>query len=1267
MNSKHPSLGGTQADLQGNIIAKLISTHSYTPLLPNTHTCTTIRSSSSTSSTTINTTNTIIDHTLLPHNMVSITPYSLTLNHTGSDHRPVLIILDHPVSKLTSPSPNSSLKPPFNLTKATKEHWATYNNTLQSLILSLHIAQPCTTQDIDSQSESITNCIVNAATLSFPENTSHLHQHTTSAPQATHSQVHKLHTIRRLIASTPHSSPLQRTYKTILNKTTKTIKKAKLDKKRLINHIKTKNLLTVKHHNPKLFWNHFKSITEVSTKSKIHPLIISPEGTSTIDPKIQADTHAQHLKSTMTPLPDITPSSHLPQHNSPSHRDIPAQVHAEVNTWFSHSFTLTAQSKPFTSLNNINLFITNPSSSAGTLDQMADPITPSDVEISLSARVARAIHSSPGHDHISYKLLQNSPPYLIQQLTNLFNASLYLGYIPKSAKTSFITVIPKPHQDHKYPKNYRPLSLTTTIWKILEDHHHFNTIPRHPSSHRVISILTHPTLLVHLQKHLQPPQHSIICPHSPTVIIRKLPLLLSVPASYSKINNLMLSLPNNIIFGDLNLEHTSLGSTHNTKNGILLHRLIVENNNTPLLPNSNTRDAPTTTPFCRTYTTIDHTLLPPSINTTSSTSYTLDHTGSDHRPVLSSLDIPLPNHTPTPHHTSTLPPFDLRKATKEDWKSYHATLHSLTSTIPDTLPSTTKELADLSDTITHHIITAATLSFPATIPRDSKHPTSAPAHASQLISRSHSLQDFQPKEFWKTIKSITEITTTSKIKPLIVSPDGTTSLDPKLQADTHANHLSHIMTPLPIITPLPDTNHSQSPNTNPPFRNIPAQTHKEVEDWFHHIFTPQAQHIPHTHPDNIQSFTTNPSSLSDSLAQTADPVFLTDVELSIKARLLHASHSSPGHDHITYQLLKNAPQHLIKLLANLYNSSLFLGFLPSSAKTSHVTVIPKPHLDHKLPKNYRPLSLTPSIWKILEAILQSRIMHHMEQNHFINTTQFGFRHNHSTTDAVLTMIHNILHNKVSNLHSLGFFADISKAFDKVCIKSLMYKINILKLPRIISRLTYQFLNNRTSFVKHFGSLSEPFHPLAEHNYTGTPIVIPYTTNHRYLGVLLDSRLQFTQHIDHIKREATKRFLIICRLYRYSPDINPHIMLHLYKSYIRPLMDYCAPIFLLSPVTSCYHLEVLQNKILRHFLNLNRNTKLAELRSLARCTSLKDRWNTLTINYILRKSKLDLPISRLILEQIFSPTSRIFHLISTLIHNQVPEELPALRHALNHSS
>ena len=164
---------------------------------------------------------------------------------------------------------------------------------------------------------------------------------------------------------------------------------------------------------------------------------------------------------------------------------------------------------------------------------------------------------------------------------------------------------------------------------------------------------------------------------------------------------------------------------------------------------------------------------------------------------------------------------------------------------------------------------------------------------------------------------------------------------------------------------------------------------------------------------------------------------------------------------------------------------------------------------------------------------------------------------------------------------------------------------------------------------------------------------------------MDSNLKFP-HGTHQVRSHLKRFHIICRLYRFAPDINPRIMIHLYKTYIRPLMDYCAPIFLLFPflLAASYLLEVLQNNILRHILNVPRHTPLREIRSLSSCTSLKERWNHLTVTYILNKSKLDLPISHLILEQIFSPTSRIFELISTLIQTSVPEELPALRQALN---
>ena len=939
-----------------------------------------------------------------------------------------------------------------------------------------------------------------------------------------------------------------------------------------------------------------------------------------------------------------------------------------------------------------------------------------------------------------------------------FSSSDHLSHIPGYTGYSY------PHPS----SSYRSLAVFVR-----------NDISRHctPTNHIVNDKFSYTTFKVSIHKHssFHLSLVHIHCSTQPHLIKKKL-------------NHLMQNIPNNIIFGDMNSKHPSLGGAQTDKKGSTISSLVTSLGYTPLLPNTHTHSS---VPSHSSQSTIDHTLLPPNIQSYTPQSFTVNHTGSDHKPILIILDHHLSTQTQPPHNSSTTPPFDLTKATKDHWSAYNTTLQSLISSIPITQPNTIHDIDHLSETLTHCIVTAATLSFPENTKHLHKHPTSAPHSAQPLVRKSHtlrrliastpqtsplhktykkllnktsksiskaklhkkrlinqsklqhlhSLKHHNPKEFWINIKSITEVPTKSKIHPLI---NGTsTTLDPSTQANIHAQHLISTMTPLPDI------------HSSPSQPSDPAQVQAEVNFWFDNSFTPLAQSDPFTSPHTINSFINNPSTSAGTLEQMADPVTPSDVETSLAARVARAIHSSPGHDHITYSLLKNAPPHLIQLLTNLFNASLFLGYLPQSAKTSHITVIPKPHLDHKHPKNYRPISLTPTIWKILEGIIHSRITHHMEHNKLINPSQFGFRQNHSTTDAVITMIHHILANKSMKLHSLGFFADISKAFDKVCIKSLMYKLKKLRFPHIISRWIYQFLTHRTSFVKHFGALSDPFSPLAgipqgsilgpllfllyvndmpttpfthtsqfaddtaatsyslkshgaayhmqsfinsltswadtwkitlhpeksslmsyfltadthhhdiiSHNSSGTSSVIPYTSVQRYLGVHIDHNLTFKEHIQHVSRESLKRFFIVCRLYRYSPHIDPHLMIHLYKAYIRPLMDYCAPIFLLSPLCSSYHLEVLQNRILRHFLNLDRYTSLIDIRHQSRCTSLKERWNSLTVKYILDKASLDLPISRLILQQIFQPTSKLFHIISQLIHQEAPDKLPALRSALN---
>ena len=51
--------------------------------------------------------------------------------------------------------------------------------------------------------------------------------------------------------------------------------------------------------------------------------------------------------------------------------------------------------------------------------------------------------------------------------------------------------------------------------------------------------------------------------------------------------------------------------------------------------------------------------------------------------------------------------------------------------------------------------------------------------------------------------------------------------------------------------------------------------------------------------------------------------------------------------------------------------------------------------------NYRPISLLPSISKIIEKLVHKRLYSFCENNEILNDNQYGFRPKHSTIDAVM--------------------------------------------------------------------------------------------------------------------------------------------------------------------------------------------------------------------------------------------------------------------------
>ena len=100
---------------------------------------------------------------------------------------------------------------------------------------------------------------------------------------------------------------------------------------------------------------------------------------------------------------------------------------------------------------------------------------------------------APGPDKISNHALKNLSRKGIVAITNIINAALRLRYFPPEWKKADVVVIPKAKQDRQYPQNYRPISLLSTLGKVMEkvilarlqdEVHTRNIIPEHQHGFR---------------------------------------------------------------------------------------------------------------------------------------------------------------------------------------------------------------------------------------------------------------------------------------------------------------------------------------------------------------------------------------------------------------------------------------------------------------------------------------------------------------------------------------------------------------------------------------------------------------------------------------------------------------------------------------------------------------------------------------------------------------------------------------------------------------
>ena len=113
-----------------------------------------------------------------------------------------------------------------------------------------------------------------------------------------------------------------------------------------------------------------------------------------------------------------------------------------------------------------------------------------------------------------------------------------------------------------------------------------------------------------------------------------------------------------------------------------------------------------------------------------------------------------------------------------------------------------------------------------------------------------------------------------------------------------------------------------------------------------------------------------------------------------------------GVDGISPKILKETVDQISRPLANVFNMSLQEGSVPSEWKEANSIPLLKKGSRNKS-VNYRPVSLTSVICKLLETIIRDHMMDSLIKHKLINPSQHGFLNARSCLTNVLCFVEEI--------------------------------------------------------------------------------------------------------------------------------------------------------------------------------------------------------------------------------------------------------------------
>ena len=236
---------------------------------------------------------------------------------------------------------------------------------------------------------------------------------------------------------------------------------------------------------------------------------------------------------------------------------------------------------------------------------------------------------------------------------------------------------------------------------------------------------------------------------------------------------------------------------------------------------------------------------------------------------------------------------------------------------------------------------------------------------------------------------------------------------------------------------------------------------------------------------------------------------MTELDIAIKS----LKPTSPGHDLIHNLMIKNLPIDYKTTLLHIFNLSFQNSVIPEDWKISIIIPLLKSGKSSTTAQSYRPISLLPCIGKLLEKLVNNRLMFELESKFVLRPSQGGFRKRLCCIDQVSKLESDIRLALSEKKILVAVFIDLEKAFDSVWHLGLVYKLSRLGIKGKMLAWIKEYLQGRKYKVFFEGEYSSE-KPI----YSGVPqgaILSPLLFNVMMCDLPLENGVSSTEYADDI--------------------------------------------------------------------------------------------------------------------------------------------------------